>query len=391
MKKNYFTGILGALIGGVFACIPWIIVYVYLNLMYSFLASFIAAGALYGYQLFKGKIDKKVPLIITIVSVLSITVATLIIIPSLIIIDEGLPLTLANLEYLYSSSEFIGALIKDYIVSIIFTFLGIGGVIINLKAEIDKNPDKVKISINNNSKEERELIKKFFVENNALSSENAISIDSTTNININTLNILRNQNIVLYADGKFYYSILGESNFNKKQSKILKIGKIVIIFGIIVMVILTAIGSGEDSSNEDVSKKKVYYSVSSSYKEYIDEDNDDSWFYVPKKDLTGYSGYINVYYYNTTEDTYSDEWFNNYKDLVANYYNYRLGDNGHFVNKNGCDVAWFVSLTGDDYNYITYFIFGDDQIGVVDIIDYGVDKNLLADGKKMADTFYWNS
>ena len=201
MKKNYFTGILGALIGGIIASIPWIVVYVYLNFIYSFLAFLVAMGALYGYQLFKGKVDKKLPVIITIVSLVSITIATLVIIPSLLIVKEGAALTIDNLKYLYSSSEFVGAIIKDYVVSIIFTFLGISSVIKNLAFQTSQNVDNIKININNNSKKERELLKKFFIDNNALSKESAISIDSTMNINFSTLNILRNETIYKNTKG----------------------------------------------------------------------------------------------------------------------------------------------------------------------------------------------
>ena len=53
MEKGYFKGILGALLGGIVASIPWILVYVYANMIYSILAVIIAMGALKGYQLFQ--------------------------------------------------------------------------------------------------------------------------------------------------------------------------------------------------------------------------------------------------------------------------------------------------------------------------------------------------
>ena len=42
-----------------------------------------------------------------------------------------------NLEILYDSSEFTGALIKDYVISLIFTFLGISGVIAKIRGEVE--------------------------------------------------------------------------------------------------------------------------------------------------------------------------------------------------------------------------------------------------------------
>ena len=49
-KTSYFTGIIGALIGGIIASIPWVLVYVYGNMMLSLLAVLIAAGEFYGYK-----------------------------------------------------------------------------------------------------------------------------------------------------------------------------------------------------------------------------------------------------------------------------------------------------------------------------------------------------
>ena len=58
-RGSYLFGIIGALIGGIIGSIPWILVYVYGNMMFSALAIFIAAGEFLGYKLCRGKIDKK--------------------------------------------------------------------------------------------------------------------------------------------------------------------------------------------------------------------------------------------------------------------------------------------------------------------------------------------
>ena len=43
-QGNYLTGIIGATIGGFIATIPWVLAYVYGNMMLSLLAVLIAAG-----------------------------------------------------------------------------------------------------------------------------------------------------------------------------------------------------------------------------------------------------------------------------------------------------------------------------------------------------------
>ena len=99
-NKSYFKGILGALIGGLIATIPWILCYVYVNMMFSILAIFIGIASLKGYQLMKGKVDKKLPYIIGGISFISITIATLIIIPSLLLLKENVTPTINNLKIL---------------------------------------------------------------------------------------------------------------------------------------------------------------------------------------------------------------------------------------------------------------------------------------------------
>ena len=44
VKCSYLTGILGAIVGGAIATIPWVLVYIYGEMMFSILAVLIAAG-----------------------------------------------------------------------------------------------------------------------------------------------------------------------------------------------------------------------------------------------------------------------------------------------------------------------------------------------------------
>ena len=138
MKKNkkYLPGIIGALIGGLIASIPWILMYVYGEMILSILAVVIALGALKGYQILKGKIDNKLPIIISIISIVCVTISTLVIIPFLLLAKEGIETSLENFEMLYYYEPFLKGIIKDYVISLIFTFLGISGVIGHIKKQV---------------------------------------------------------------------------------------------------------------------------------------------------------------------------------------------------------------------------------------------------------------
>lgn len=135
-KKGYVTGILGGLIGGFIASVPWILMYVYGNMILSLLAIIIAIGVLKGYQICKGKVDNKLPAIIVVISLLCVTVSTLLIIPLLLLGKEGLEVSFQNLQTLYAYDEFMAAIMKDFAVSVVFTILGISGVVANVKKQI---------------------------------------------------------------------------------------------------------------------------------------------------------------------------------------------------------------------------------------------------------------
>lgn len=155
MEKNehYIGGIIGSLIGGLIATVPWILMYVYGEMMLSILAIFIAMGALKGYQLGKGKITTKLPIIIIVVSLISVTLATLVIIPLALLAINDARVTMENLNLLYSSSEFTSALMRDYIISVAFTILGISGVISTIKNQL-KTGEPIKVSFFRKKKEQ---------------------------------------------------------------------------------------------------------------------------------------------------------------------------------------------------------------------------------------------
>lgn len=136
--NGYLIGILGATVGGLIASLPWILVYVYGDMILSLLALPIALGAWKGYQLLKGKENEKLPYIIAVISLLIITLATLVIIPLLLGVKNGLDFSFDILDLLYQSSEFKTAIFKDYAISVLFTFLGIGGVLGQIKESVEK-------------------------------------------------------------------------------------------------------------------------------------------------------------------------------------------------------------------------------------------------------------
>lgn len=178
VRGNIATGTIGAFLGAFVATIPWILMYIYGEMILSVLAIIIAAGALFGYKKLHGPIDKRLPIIISVASIVSVIVSTLIIIPLLLLKTEGLEMSIDNLERLYKFEEFASAITKDLIISVAFTILGISGIVSSTKKQIE-NKEDVKINFNNANtnmmNQNIEEARTVFTKLNALSKENAVS------------------------------------------------------------------------------------------------------------------------------------------------------------------------------------------------------------------------
>lgn len=133
---KYVKGIIGGLLGGMIAAIPWVLMYVYGGFILSILATLIAFGVNYGYHKLKGPIDRKLPIIVTVSSIVIVILVTLVVIPLLLLYKDGFYASFENLQILYQSNDFFVSMMKDLVVSVIFTILGISGVIQSIKKEI---------------------------------------------------------------------------------------------------------------------------------------------------------------------------------------------------------------------------------------------------------------
>src|SRR5574344_762781 len=251
-KKNYVFGILGGLLGGFIAAIPWVLVYVYGNMLFSALAIIIALGVLKGYEICKGKLDSKLPLIIIVLSVIVVTISTFVIIPALLLSQNGAAINSANFQKLYAYSKFSGAILKDYTISLIFTFFGISGVVTNIKKQVANGEvQKIDFNLNNsninlNTQKSINEIKNIFQKHDALNKENAIEkhiiIEELSDQNAKSVfKTLCIQQIILKYHGKYYFSEQNEKSAGKRFTslfgKIILYIFIIILVGIILMVI----------------------------------------------------------------------------------------------------------------------------------------------------------
>lgn len=322
-KGSYLTGILGAIVGGAIATIPWVLVYIYGGMMFSILAALIAAGELYGYKIAKGKINKKLPIILMVIALIIVTVTTLVIIPTLLIAKEGIAVNLTNISRLYENGEFATAMMKDFIISVIFTILGASIVTANIKKQLENNEGQdVKLNLNN--KEEKneikkatiELMKPIFTKYEATAPEKAMlkdeviaEIDDKRKAKY-SFNYLKQLGIIKKYKGKYYYSEDDENSTNnyKKMSKLQKISLIVLIVLIVLVMIVTIIEKSDttvtyqDSNinfeiQKNWSKGQSQYQNEWNFYKYInnmpvlDSNNE-----IAEDDYSSYPAGINVYY-----------------------------------------------------------------------------------------------
>ncbi len=341
-QGSYLTGIIGAIIGGTIATIPWVLMYVYGGMMLSILAALIAAGEFYGYKLLKGKMSKGLPAILMVLALVIVTVATLVVIPGLLIQKEGLNVSKANIEKLYSNEEFATAIMKDFVISVIFTILGASIITSNVKKQLANAEEgkEIKLDLNNTEenmkikKEAIELIKPIFVKYEATSKEKAMmkeevlaEIEVENQNAKQVFNYLQQSGIVKKYKGKYYYSEESENKqISPKKNSTWK--KVVGIIGAILLVL--AIGAAmldnNVKSDVDYNDEMVSFKMSEDWTSSEDNEEKEWGFYkyintfpaqssTNQQDYSSYPAAIGVYYDEITEN------INSIEDIKTNVQN----------------------------------------------------------------------
>lgn len=269
VKNNYVLGALGALVGAFIGAIPWILMYVFGNMMYSLLAILIVLCSFYGYKLTKAKIDKKVPVILSIASFISITVTMFVIIPMCLMAKEGMPISMEDFVTLYQYDEFTSAMIQDYIVALLFCLVVIGGIVYNLNKQIKEGKESKDIKLLSNdvsnevfSNEDIEKVKAVFEKSDAMTKNHTISkelvmeelykeFDEQKANGI--FNYLKAQRIIKKKSRQYYFSEKAQkSTWYRYGFTSLKTFLIVMILAVIIACII--IFSENKSKNDNLNE-----------------------------------------------------------------------------------------------------------------------------------------
>lgn len=265
MKKVF--SILGSIIGAIIFSIPWIFSYVYLNYMVVVLASLIGFGALWFYKLFKGEVNKNTVYVIIIASFIAITLSTFVIIPLMLMAKENIIISFSNFKNIYSLDNFLSSLIGDYIISLLFTILGISGIIRSIKNK--DNKDNI-----NNKEYLVEDVKKIYEEYNAFSKDKAIKNDILVKrVSLKRLNELEREGYIITKLNKSYFDLNAETSNEVRLENIKKCKKknsIIIIIFILIFIVAFWIFFLIDDENNDNSNNNY-----NNNQEQVEEKQDD--------------------------------------------------------------------------------------------------------------------
>lgn len=416
-KTSYITGILGAILGGAIASIPWVLMYVYGNMILSLLAVIIGAGAFYGYKLCKGKMDTKLPIIIMIISIVIVTIITFAVIPLLLLKHHGYYVSMENLKALYQNSEWNSAIIRDYVISVVFTLLGASAVTSSIKKQLLANSENITLDLSNQDEQQKlkndaiEVIKPIFEKYNAVDKENTMTKEEVLAETEGPsgkiyFSFLKNSGIIKKVKGKYYYSVEDE---DKKQKR--KVNVWFIITTIILVILAFGIVFQDNSTNNSNQTENTDLSFQApqgwvAYQGYseetgwtfyksisaptVKENNEEATNTI---DYSQYPAMLNVVYSKNDEATSIDE----LKTDLETYIKEKLQPEEYSVEKvktsNGYDAVKIKLKYNQDPEEVScyYYIYTDGKLAIVTGESFNLnDEQILEkDVISTANSFKW--
>ena len=261
-KGNYITGTFGAIFGGCVAAMAWILPYMFFNhMVIPIFGTLIPFGAYLGYKIFRGKVGRAFPVLITIISLLIIILVTTVICPIVLIMQAGYPINTENFLAIYVEeirADVREVVVEDIIAGSIFTIIGIIVIIASFIRKELRNliSEEERKLINEKAVQEletkSEIVKKICVTLNCMKKENAKKKKMIINELKNTYNMKKRKakehfglcktaKILRRTKGKYYYDENDEKNKIQNARKINKKYKVRKRLKCIFKLLITAI------------------------------------------------------------------------------------------------------------------------------------------------------
>ncbi len=127
-KKNYGVGFIGALVGGLVATLPWILVQHFTGFLASALGLLIGMGAYKGYKIFGGRDGKATLWMVIFVVIISVLFSQVVML-GIAMFQNDIPLVFENFIILLGDGELQRALLGDLAIGYIMAALGVSGIV----------------------------------------------------------------------------------------------------------------------------------------------------------------------------------------------------------------------------------------------------------------------
>lgn len=268
-KNKYWLGLLGALLGAFVGALPLVLVYKFFETIYAVLATLIVAGSFYGYKLTKTKIDKKLPVIISICSLIAIIIAVFIAIPIFYLQNSGAEVSFTNLKLVYSISEIIQILITDCVIAIIFAAIIVGIIVFNLKKQFREGTKEEDIKIFARdastkvySKDDIVKVRQVFEKNSAIDKKHTITKDLIIEELSKEFGVTKGKSIFAYLkaeriirrkSNKYYFSEKAENSpFHRYALTEVKTFVIIIIIAVALASVIVFSQTYQNSNLEEI-------------------------------------------------------------------------------------------------------------------------------------------
>lgn len=389
MSKN-FKGIIGAFLGAILFSLPWILMYVYGGYILSLLAAIIASGSYFLYKKFGGIVTKKTTITISVCSIIAIILATYVFIPILLILKEYGYFNTNLYNQVLDNSEFITALNGDFAISILFTILGIAGVISSIKREayiINSTNTTDELVTNRSLDEKINYLGSIYQKHNALTKKTAVSNNIILNElgkNYDLFNEFKMAGYIVLTMNKSYFdpNALNDDKLAKKHAKsnnairVYKLSIILILFLVIFLIIVLSPSDSSESNNKYNDSNHIDDIIPVSYKDIRIKipytfKLDTSYTEYKVYGTTSYDTYVyevmlDQYVTNSTTDkeTFYQECI---KDFEKSFKVIEV-ESYKYSNINGYELFLSSIKYPDEYYY--YYLLLDDNNNVYTIIYY---------------------
>ena len=382
-KKSYFLGIIGGIIGGIIAAIPLAFCYVYSEWLFLLaLTILIPVFEFYGYKWLKGKVNSKLPIILLILTFITVSIMVLLLVPLGLLIKSNLPISVATIKNLYANRSILLNILQDYLFS---------------------SDNKEKQEFKEKSIDE---LKPVFEKYGAIQKEKTITkeeilADFKENKYNDYFEYLKQLDIIRKYKGKYYYSSDDEKNIKIHYS----VSKIVVTICTAIILIVAIMLSFGGIMNKEV--KKVYnddvsFNIDTSWNLFEDYTEDAGWIYYKYLDTDGeensehsYPATIGIVYDKSASGNYNS--INDLRSILEIYINEYLDYDGYNINvfttSNGYDAIELMMKYETTMEF-DYYIYQDGKIAYITAISYTNSEDILDEleeyTKDVVNSFEWN-